>query len=64
MILGLIEKSGHNMEYKAKNGQSYQYAFSNISYNCAALKLFGYSTERSLFSAIEKVIKKANSKRV
>lgn len=50
--------NGHLVEvYKG-----YEIRFSVSSYNCAALKLFGYAYDTSLKSAITKAIKKAESK--
>ncbi len=43
--------------------KDYQIYFSNISYNCPALQLYGYSSTRSLKAAITKRIKQ-NAKRI
>lgn len=37
--------------------KGYSYTFKNISWQCPALGLYGYATERSLKSAINKKLK-------
>lgn len=54
-------KIGLEWFWTAKNGRQYVLEFVNISYNCRALKLYGYATERQLQNAINRKTKEVSN---